>query len=67
MLFRSLEAESHAAREAEAAKAAEEGILEADRPLPASPITNLDVITELRALREQVTILQAKLDGESGR
>jgi len=62
-----LEAESHAARDAEAAKAVEEGIPEAARPLPASPITNLDVITELRALREQVTILQAKLDGESGR
>lgn len=54
-----LETEGQSAREAAEAKAGPEG----DGPPPhPTPVTNLDVLTELRALREQVGQLQARLD-----
>lgn len=51
-----LESEGQAARERQEAKLAE-GV---EPPIP-TPVTNLDVLTELRALREQVADLQSRL------
>ena len=56
-----LESEGQAAREKQEAKLAE-GV---EPPIP-TPVTNLDVLTELRALREEVAALKIKLD-ESAR
>lgn len=56
-----LESEGQAAREK-----LEEGLAEgALQPIP-MPVTNLDVLTELRALREQVASLQGQMSGQTG-
>jgi voltage-gated sodium channel len=60
-----LESEGQAAREAAMAKSDAEGP-DGEPPPITTPVTNLDVLTELRALREQVAQLEQRLPPRNG-